>query len=542
MSSTWYTNAVIYEIDPSLFHDSNGDGVGDLVGITQRLDYVRGLGATAVWLMPFYKSPFRDAGYDVSDYLSVDPRFGDLADAVALLERAEDLGLRTIVELVVQHTSDKHPWFQAARRDRKSPYRDYYLWSDQPREDEQVKPIFPTIEDSVWTWDEQAQQYYRHIFYNHEPDLNLANPLVVAEIDRIMAFWLRLGVSGFRVDAASHMAEQAGQGDAKEGYWLLEHMRDFAVQRRPDAILLGETDVPPEEYADYHGSGDCLTLLLNFWLNNHFFLALARGEAKPLIKALNNQPDTPERARYAVWMRNHDELDLERLTDEEREEVMREFAPDQNMRAYNRGIRRRLAPMLDGDDRRLALAHALLFSLPGTPILRYGDEIGMGDNLDLPERLAVRTPMQWSSEANGGFSTAHRDELAAPLIEEGDFAYHQVNVYAQTLRSRSLLNMVGTLARTRIGLNEIGDGVCRPIPVSHPAVFAVRYDKDSTLVMVSNLCPEDVCFELTGEDDLHDYLDIAADRDYEPPQGRPLRLHLSGYGYRWLRHAAQVFG
>src|SRR5690606_4819531 len=328
-----------------------------------------------------------------------------------------------IIELVVQHTSIQHRWFQEARRDRHSPYRDYYIWADEPVECDGVEPVFPTVEDSVWTWDEEAGQYYRHVFYHHEPDLNLTNPRVIEEIERIMLFWLRMGVSGFRVDAASHLVRQAGGGDIAEGYWLLEHMRDFVSLRRPEAVLLGEVDVDPEHYPDYFGDGDRLTLLLNFWANNHLFLALARGEAEPLLRSIRQQPEPPHRAQYAIWLRNHDELGLARLTDAEREEVMQVFAPDPDMRIYERGIRRRLAPMLGGDTRRLAMAHALLFSLPGTPILRYGEEIGMGDDLSLPERLAVRTPMQWSNEPNAGFSRAPAQELAAALIDEGDFTF-----------------------------------------------------------------------------------------------------------------------
>ncbi|WP_313026294.1 alpha-amylase family protein [Pseudomonas lopnurensis] len=539
MRPLWYRNAVIYQIDPSLFRDSNADGCGDLLGVAERLDYVRGLGATAVWLMPFYRSPFLDAGYDVSDHLQVDPRFGDLADVVSLLEKAEELGLHVIVELVVQHTSREHRWFQQARSDRHSPYRDYYLWADEP--DDSIESIFPTIEDSVWTWDDKAGQYYRHLFYSHEPDLNLANPRVVEEIERIMAFWLRLGVSGFRVDAASHLVEQAGNGDSAEGYWLLEHMRDFVTLRRPETVLLGEVDVEPEQYRDYFGEGDRLTLLLNFWANNHFFLALARNDAQPLMDALSRQPEPPERSQYAIWLRNHDELDLERLTEQEREEVMQTFAPDPDMRAYDRGIRRRLAPMLDGDERRLAMAHALLFSLPGTPIIRYGEEIGMGDDLARPERLAVRTPMQWSNEPNAGFSCAEAGLLVAPLIDEGPFSHERLNVYAQTLRGDSLLARTGNMIRTRIGLREIGQGRHRPVRVDQPSVFAVRHDDGSTVLMLANLSPDEVTLEIADED-LQDMLDVLADSDYEQPQGHPLRLRLAGYGYRWLRRKQHLFG
>ncbi len=321
MRPLWYRNAVIYQIDPSLFRDSNGDGCGDLRGITERLDYIRGLGCTAIWLMPFYQSPFEDAGYDISDHLQVAERFGDLADIVALLEKAEELGLHVIIELVVQHTSSEHRWFQEARRDRNSPYRDYYIWADEP--DDSIEPIFPTVEDSVWTWDEEAGQYYRHLFYKHEPDLDLTNPRVIHEIERIMSFWLRLGVSGFRIDAAVHMVRQAGGGDLKKGYWLLEHMRDFVTMRRPETVLLGEIDTDPEKYIEYFGDeADRVTLLLDFWTNNHLFLALARQQAEPLTRALNAQPLPPSHSQYALWIRNHDELSLDRLEEDERTEVM----------------------------------------------------------------------------------------------------------------------------------------------------------------------------------------------------------------------------
>jgi maltose alpha-D-glucosyltransferase/alpha-amylase len=541
MRPLWYRNAVIYQIDPSLFRDNNGDGCGDLRGITERLPYIRGMGATAIWLMPIYRSPFRDAGYDITDHLAVDPRFGDIADLVALLEKAEELGIHVILELVVQHTSDQHPWFQQARSDRNSPYRDYYLWADQPQDDENVQPIFPTIEDSVWSWDEQAQQYYRHLFYQHEPDLNLANPRVIEEIEGIMAFWLRLGVSGFRLDAASHLIEQAGQGDEQQGLWLLDHMRDFITLRRPEAILMGEVDIEPLGYLDYFGEGDRITLLLDFWVNNHFFLAMARGAAEPLRRAVDAQPVPPERAQYAIWLRNHDELDLERLSEAEREEVMQAFAPDPDMRIYGRGIRRRLAPMLGGCERQLALAHALMFSLPGTPILRYGEEIGMGDDLSRPERLAVRTPMQWSSEANAGFSTAQPEALVAPLIAKGPFSYQQINVYEQTLRHDSLLACTGIMIRTRIGLDEIGSGSYRTLVLDCPSVFAIRYDNDSTVLMLANLADKEVKVVI-DEDDLEDFVDILADREYEQAQKRPLRLCLGPYGYRWMRSKQHIFG
>jgi len=540
MLPLWYRNAIIYQVDPSLFRDANGDGRGDLQGIADRLEYLRGLGVTCLWLMPFYASPFRDGGYDVTDHLSVDPRFGGLPDIVALLEKAEELGLRVIIDLVVQHTSDRHPWFLEARNDRHSPYRDYFIWADSP-EPTDAKPIFPTVEDSVWSWDEKAGQYYRHVFYSHEPDLNLGNPAVRREIERIMDFWLRLGVSGFRVDAASHMIESAKASDPRDGgFWLLNEMRSFISQRRADAVLLGEVDVPPAEYAHYFGNGDRLTLVLNFWLNNYLYLALARGVAEPLEQALAKQPVPPMTAQYALWLRNHDELDLERLSESEREEVMARFAPDPEMRIYHRGIRRRLPPMLGGDLRKLALVHALLFSLPGTPILRYGEEIGMGDDLSLPERLSVRTAMQWSDEPNAGFSTAGPDRLAVPLIRDGPYGYRKVNVYAQSLRDDSLLAKTGKMIRARLGLQEVGSGRCRAARIDCPQVLALRHELDGVAVLtLANLGPKDVEFVIHDED-CQELTDIMADSPYDPPAGHPARMRLRGYGYRWLRPRATL--
>ena len=545
MAPHWYRNAVVYQIDPALFRDADADGWGDLRGITQRLDYLRGLGVTCVWLMPFYQSPHKDGGYDVADHLQIDPRFGDVADFVALLEKAEELGLHVLVELVMQHTSDQHCWFQQARRDRHSPYRDYYIWADSP--DSALQPVFPPIEDDVWTWDEMAGQYYRHVFYAHEPDLNLANERVREELYRVMGYWLRLGVSGFRIDAAPFMVEQAKLADARDdGFWLLKEMHDFLTLRRPGAVLMGEVNVPPQQFGDYFGpGGERLTLLLNFWVNMHLFLALARSSAEPLLRALGQQPEAPQPARYAIWVRNHDELDLGRLSEAERDEVMQAFAPDPGMRAYNRGIRRRLAPMLKGDAKRLALVHAILFSLPGTPIIRYGEEIGMGEDLSLPERLAVRTPMQWSDARNAGFfEFAGPPGPAAPVvISGGAFGYERVNVYAQRFGDGSLLTRTGEMARVRQGLQELGHGRCRAVPVNRPEVLALRHDTESSVVlMLTNLAEQPLDVEIRDED-LHGLVDLLSDAPYvPPPPGQPMRVRLNGSGYRWMCNRERVFG
>jgi maltose alpha-D-glucosyltransferase/alpha-amylase len=537
----WYRNAVIYQVDVAYFLDADGDGWGDLRGLTERLEHIRGLGANCLWLLPFYVSPFDDGGYDVIDHLTVDPRFGDLADVAILLNKAESLGLRVIIDLVTQHTSIQHRWFQQARRDRSSPYRDYYVWSDEPVETG-VEPVFPTVEDSVWAWDDEAGQYYRHTFYDFEPDLELGNPRVRQEIGRIMEFWLRMGVSGFRVDAVPYMVERARNADPRDdGHWLLAEMREFAVLHQPEAVLLGEVDVPPEDYADYFGDGERLSMVLDFWVNNNIFLALAREDARPLGRALDRQPEPPAHSQYGVFLRNHDELDLEQLTDDERTEVLDRFAPEEDMRAYGRGIRRRLAPMLAGDPRRLAMAHALLMGLPGSPVLLYGDEIGMGEDLSRPERKAVRTVMQWSDADNAGFSLASPDQLLAAPISGGAFGYETVNVAAQTQDRQSLLAQVGNLVRSRLGAEEIGLGTCTVLDVGHPGVLCLAHESEGRrLVTAVNLTDEDVTCEL-ADTEASGLADVLCDREYPPPDEQPTKFELGGYGYRWLRRRDEPF-
>ncbi|WP_240643993.1 alpha-amylase family protein [Antribacter gilvus] len=585
ITSSWYANAVIYQVDPRLFYDSDGDGCGDLRGLTDRLDYLRGLGATALWVLPFYESPFRDGGYDVSDHLSVDPRLGDLADMARLMETADDLGIHVITELIAQHTSDQHTWFQEARSSRKSKYRDYYVWSDEPVKTG-VEQVFPDAEDDVWTWDEEAQQFYRHTFYSFEPDLALDNPRVRDELERIMTFWLRLGVSGFRVDAVPFMVERARAADpTDDGLWLVRDMRDLITSQHPGAVLLGEADVEPKTYADYFRGGDGLTMLLDFWANNHIFLGLARNDARPIRYALAEQPDPPVHAQYAQWLRNNDELSLSQLTADERQEVFDAFAPQKKMQAYRRGIRRRLAPMLDGDVRRIALAHAVLLSLPGPPILRFGDEIGMGDDLDRPEREAGRTPMQWTSGPNAGFSTAEPENLVAPFVT-GSYAPKNVNVYDQQVHPGSLLSKVSAMIRARLALRETGLVVPERLEArtdDGPAhqVLALRYTLgESTVTMLANLGPDDVEVTLSREgsasvsgtrprgpdqgqgpdaegpdgaetgrlDAIQDpppvsgdgLVDVLADEPYDPPSGKRPKIMLRGHGYRWLRPRDRV--
>lgn len=536
MSDFWWRNAIIYGVDVGTFLDSNGDGVGDLAGLTSRMDYLKGLGVNCLWILPFFPSPNRDNGYDVSDFYGVAPRHGDLGDFVELLREAHSRGMRVMIDLVVEHTSDEHPWFQAARRDRNSPYRDFYIWADEPPENPRYQPIFPGVEESVWHWDEEAGQYYFHQFYHFQPSLNHANPRVREEVKKILGFWLQLGVDAVRVDAASHMIEPKGGQHIDRPHEILKEYYRFAVRRRGDVAMMGESDVEASRLADFFGDGDELTLLMNFLLNNYLYLALARESAEPLIWGLNLLPGTPQ-GQWANFLRNLDEVDLERLTLSEREEVFEAFAPKQEMRIYGRGIRRRLAPMLGGDRRRMELAFSLLLTLPGTPLLVYGDEIGMGEDLSLPGREAVRTVMQWSDERNAGFSAADTENLVMPAISSGPFSYRKINVAAQEHDADSFLSWMERAIRTRNQTPEFGWGSRQVLEMREPAIFAHRCDwGENAVIAVHNLGAKPVSVMLDLSDDEASHLvDVLGDRGYEKVHGDEHRLEVEGYGYRWLR-------
>ena len=530
----WHTRAIIYQIDTALFYDLNGDGSGDIAGIAAKLRYIRRMGATVIWITPFYLTPFLDEGYDVSDHLQVDPRFGKLNDIIAFIEQARELGMQVIIELLIQHTSDAHPWFQQARRNPQSPYRDYYLWSDT--DDDDTPPMFPGVEKSIWTWDDEAGQYYRHMFYHHEPDLNLASPAVLKEIENIIIFWLKLGVSGFRLDAASHLTKQAGRGDEKRGLWILEHLRRLIGQRNPDAILLGEVDVEVEAYKDYFGQNDRLNLVLNFWLNKYFYVSLAEKSARPLRNAVKKMIVPPDSCCFANWLRNHDELDLEGIGKKAKQTVIDTFAPDEEMSVYQRGIRRRLAPMLNGDRKRLAFCHAVLFSLPGVPVMRYGDEIGMGDDLDLEERYAVRTPMQWAGSQGGGFSDADPETFVAPMIDHGPYRYQKINVADSLLHRNSLLHCIIDIANTRSEFPEIGVAPFRLINIDSDAVLGLYYETDTRSILTFvNFSDKPVNFTARGIRHAT-WTACLADKRYNDALvcGKTVALNLSGYGYRWF--------
>jgi maltose alpha-D-glucosyltransferase/alpha-amylase len=535
----WYKDAIVYALDVRTFADGDGDGIGDFPGLTARLDYLAALGVTCLWLLPFYPTPNRDNGYDVADYDAIDPRLGTLDDFRAFRRAATERGMKLILDLVVHHSSDEHPWFRAARAVPTSPYRPYYVWAERPPAAAAAKLIFPGVEESVWTFDEAAGAFYLHQFYAFQPDLNVEHPPVQEEARRIMARWRDLGADGFRVDAASHLlgTEALLPRPTTQPHAFLRRLRADLDEHRPGGALIGEADVEPDRLAAYFGRGDELHLLFNFLLANYVFLALARGEAEPIARGLRLLPDIPPAGQWANFLRNLDELDLERLTDSEREEVYRAFAPDPRMRAYGKGIRRRLAPMLGGAGRRLRLAFSLLLTLPGTPILVYGDELGMGDDLSLPERRSVRPAMQWSGEANGGFSPAPRNTLAAPVIAGGEFGYGRVNVADQERDPGSLLSWMRRALAARRACPAFGRGAWRVLETDERCALAVRFAwQGTTVVALHNLADRPCAVGLdpdgAGGGPL---VDLFADRAYAPVERGGSAVALDGYGYRWLR-------
>ncbi|CAN5199679.1 alpha-amylase family protein [soil metagenome] len=538
MRDLWYKDAVIYCLDVDRFMDGDGDGIGDFKGLKDKLSYISGLGVNCLWLLPFYRSPGRDNGYDVMDYLSVDPPLGDLGDFVEFVHLARERGLRVIVDLVVNHTSDQHPWFQQARSDPKSPYRDYYVWSKTKPEDAHEGMVFPGVQHAIWTYDRKAGEYYLHRFYEHQPDLNVANPKVRDEIERVMGFWLQLGVSGFRMDAAPFVVEMKGVDGAEvsDPLEFLADFRSFLTWRRGDAILLAEANLAPAEMPPYFEGGK-LQLGFNFLLNQHIFLALARQEAAPLIEGLLSPPQLPDDAQWVNFLRNHDELDLGRLSESQRQDAFREFAPEPRMQLYDRGIRRRLAPMLGGDLARLKMAYSLMLTLPGTPVINYGEEIGMGDDLSLPERNAVRTPMQWTADSNAGFSTARPEDLISPVVNRGRFAYRKVNVEAQRRDRDSLLNWLERAIRRRKETPELGWGKAEIVETGEPHVFAHSVEwQRGTILAVHNLAPQNASITLDlREHDGRRLVDLMDDSIVDAGDDHRLRLQLPSYGFHWFR-------
>jgi maltose alpha-D-glucosyltransferase / alpha-amylase len=536
----WYKNSIFYCLSVGTYMDANGDGIGDFKGLLRRLDYLQGLGITAIWLMPFQPSPGKDDGYDISDYYGVDPRYGTLGDFVEFTHGCRQRGIRVIIDLVVNHTSDTHPWFREARSSPDSEYRDWYVWADKKPANAGTGMVFPGVQKSTWSRDKEAKAWYFHRFYDFQPDLNTSNPRVQAEILKIMGFWIQLGVSGFRMDAVPFVIATKGAKvrTPVEQYDMLRAFREFLQWRQGNAIILAEANVLPETNMEYFGDdGDRMQMMFNFHVNQHLFYALASADSRSLAKALKATKPRPASAQWGLFLRNHDELDLGRLTKAQRDVVFRNFGPDKNMQLYGRGIRRRLAPMLGGDRRRLELAYSLMCTLPGTPVIRYGDEIGMGDNLALPERNCARTPMQWSTEPHAGFTES--DTPCSGIIDKGPYGFEHVNVAKQRRDPGSMLNWTERIIRMRKEVPEIGWGDFQVIATRDPAVLIIRYDwRNNSALFVHNLDerPREVSFAAGLPGDTGKLLVNLLSEDHSQANERDQhRLVIEGYGYRWYR-------
>lgn len=539
INDLWYKNAIVYCLSVSTFMDADGDGVGDFKGLLRRLDYLHGMGVTALWLMPFQPSPCRDNGYDIADYYGVDPRYGTLGDFVEFTEGCKQRGMRVLIDLVVNHTSDQHPWFKDACSNPESKYRDWYVWSARKPKGADTGMVFPGVQKTTWSFQKGAGAYYFHRFYDFQPDLNTSHPDVQAEILKIMGFWLQLGVDGFRMDAVPFVIAKKGADLARPGeqYDMLRSFSEFLTWRKSGAIILGEANVLPKTDMQYFGeSGERLQMMFNFDVNQHLFYALASADCEPLIEAMEDTKPRPATAQWGLFLRNHDELDLGRLSKQQRQIVFDAFGPDKNMQLYNRGIRRRLAPMLQGDRRRLELAYSLMMTLPGTPVVRYGDEIGMGDDLTLPERNCARTPMQWSTEFNGGFTKS--DKPILPVISDGPYGFEHVNVAEQRRDPNSLLNWMERMIRMRKEVPEIGWGDFTFLNTRNSRVLAMRYEwRNNAVVCLHNLCsePQEVHFRLAKADKDSALINLLSEDHSLPEKNGRHQVLLEAFGYRWYR-------
>ncbi len=485
----WFKDAVFYEIYVRGFYDSNGDGVGDFRGLTEKLDYLEWLGVDCLWLLPMYASPLKDGGYDIADYYSILPEYGTLEDFRQFIDAAHARGIRVITDLVVNHTSDQHPWFKEASSSPDSPKRDWYVWSDSPEKYKEARIIFTDTEKSNWTWCETGQGFYWHRFFSHQPDLNYDNPEVQEAMLAAVDYWLDFGIDGFRADAVPYLYEREGTNceNLPETHGFLKRLRAHVEARHPNALLLAEANQWPEDVVEYFGRGDEFHMGYHFPIMPRLFMALRQEDRRPIVEILERTPDIPENCQWGMFLRNHDELTLEMVTDEERDYLYNEYAKDRRMR-LNVGIRRRLAPLLDNSHRRIQLLNALLLSLPGSPFLYYGDEIGMGDNIYLGDRDGVRTPMQWSSDRNAGFSKADFERLYFPVINNPVYGFQSVNVDSQMRYDTSLLNWMRQMILLRKEHHVFGRGTMRFVKPENRKIFAfVREYEAETMLCVFNL-------------------------------------------------------
>jgi len=538
----WYKNSVIYSLEVGTFRDSDGDGTGDFEGLTGQLSYLKSLGIDVIWLAPFHSSPKLDDGYDVANYYDVDPQYGSPGDFAEFMYQAKKQNIRVIMDLVLNHTSDQHPWFKQAREDKKSKYRNWYVWSKEKPADWNKGMAFPGVQKETWTYDKKAGEYYFHRFYNFQPDLNYENPDVRTEAQRILGFWLNQGVSGFRLDAVPFIIDlpKTGAEKPEHMYELITEFRRFVQWRKGDALILGEANVMPDENKEYFGeNGDRMHTMFNFYANQYLFYGLATGEVEPFKKALLDTKQIPGTAQWAYFLRNHDEIDLGRLTKKQRNKVYQAFGPEKNMQLYDRGIRRRLAPMLGNDRKRLEMAYSLVFSLPGAPVIRYGDEIGMGDDLRLKERIAVRTPMQWTNQQNAGFTSAEKP--FRPIISEGEFGYPNINVATERLDPNSLLNWTANLIRIRKECPEIGLGDWQIIDVGAPEVLAIRYQlQGKSVLMVHNFSKDSRQIRISAETNSDKELFSLTQNNKLSAVNGSFSLNIDGYGYNWFRVGSAI--
>lgn len=534
----WYKDAVFYEVYIRAFKDSNADGHGDLRGLTKKLDYLQELGVTCVWLLPFYPSPLKDDGYDIAGYYGILPEYGNIDDFRALLDAAHERGMRVITDLVMNHTSDQHPWFQAARSDPESPYHDYYVWSDTKDKYSEARIIFLDTEESNWTWDERAQKYYWHRFYSSQPDLNYDNPAVREEMLNIIRFWLDMGIDGFRADAVPYLYEREGTNceNLPETHAYLKEVRRFIDENYPGRILLGEANQWPEDVRPYFGDGDEFQMAFHFPVMPRIFMALKRGEREPIAWILNRTPDIPDNCQWCTFLRNHDELTLEMVTEEERQWMWKEYAPEDRMR-LNLGIRRRLAPLLDNDRRKIELANSLLFTLPGSPIIYYGDEIGMGDNIWLFDRNGVRTPMQWVPEDKAGFSEADTNAFYAPVINDDEYGAEHVSVELQRNDPSSLWNTIRHMVSVRSQTSVFGRGDFKWVEVENPVLAAyLRSDEMETRFVINNLSDTEQPLNINVRRFASTvWVDSLTGVELSIDERGSLKQTLSPYQYLWLR-------
>ncbi len=537
-SGLWYKDAVIYQVHVRAFFDSSGDGNGDFRGLAQKLDYLQDLGVNAIWLMPFFPSPLRDDGYDISDYRSVNSSYGTLDDFKAFLQAAHQRGIRVIIEMVLNHTSDQHPWFQESRSSRDNPRRDWYVWSDTDTKYKGTRIIFIDTELSNWAWDPVSKQYYWHRFFSHQPDLNYDNPQVREEMWNVMKFWLEMGVDGFRLDAVPYLMEREGTNceNIPETHGVIKELRARLDQEFPGRMLLAEANQWPTDLRAYFSTGDEFHMAFHFPLMPRMFMGVKLEDRKPITEILKQTPDIPDVCQWCLFLRNHDELTLEMVTDMERDYMYDEYAKEKAMR-LNLGIRRRLAPLLDNDRRKIELMNGMLMSLPGTPIIYYGDEIGMGDNVNLGDRNGVRTPMQWDGGWNGGFSPADPESLYAPLLLNPVYGFQAINVQSQRRFDHSLLSWMKRLIRVRKASPVFGRGSIEFLyPANHRVLAYMRKLGNETIMAVNNLSSKAQAVELDLKAYRGNILIELFGRNIFPRIGElPYLLTLGPYQFYWFK-------